>query len=41
MSEIPAKRKAKLSDDAVDGIVAICLIAMVVTAVSIWLQNMT
>lgn len=39
--EIPNKKKKnKLPDDAVDGIAAICIIVLVVTAVSIWLQNM-
>lgn len=39
--EIPArKQKKKLPDDAVDGIAAICIIILVVTTVSIWLQNM-
>jgi len=40
MIEVPHKKKVKLSDDAIDGIAAIFLIALVVTTVSIWLQNM-
>lgn len=35
-----SKTKKKLSDDAIDGIAFICIVALIVTGVSIWLQNM-
>ena len=40
LEETPPKPRKKLSDDAVDGIAFLCIVALIVTGVSIWLQNM-
>lgn len=40
MEEIKLKKKKMLSDDAIDGWIAVILILLAVTGVTYWLQTM-